>query len=317
MLVFSTQTNQILNVVIDYSNNLVGELAALSAAFFWAVSSVIYSRLGVKLSPLQLNCLKGRMAIALILLTLLWQPTGLAHLSVYSVFLLLLSGAVGIGLGDTAFFAALNHLGARQTLLLETLSPPLGALLALILIDEKLAITAWCGILLTLLGIVWVIRERTPAVVHPQGNRRIGIIWAILAAIAQASGAVVSRLALIQSDISPLASSLIRLVAGVLIISPWLFLSSWRLRSPHWHSQSLVPSISWQLSWRSLGIVAIAAFTGTYLGIWLQQTAFKFSPTGIAQTLLATSPLFVIPLVALTGENITLRGCLGAAISLA
>ncbi len=297
-----------MNVVIDYPHNLVGELAALSAAFFWAAASVIYSRLGVKILPLQLNCLKGIIAIALILLTLFIQQTSLADLSWYTVLLLLLSGAVGIGFGDTAFFVALNHLGARQTLLLETLSPPLGALLAFILIDEKLAITSWCGILLTLLGIVWVISERTPSVTHPQANLRIGIIWAILAAIAQASGAVISRIALIQSDISPLASSLIRLVAGVLIILPWLFLSM--ARSPG-------KVISWQLSGRSLGIVAIAAWAGTYLGIWLQQTAFKFSPTGIAQTLLATSPLFVIPLVALTGEKITWRGCLGAAIALA
>ena len=73
----------------------------------------------------------------------------------------------------------------------------------------------------------------------------------------------------------------------------------------------------WQLSGRSLGIIAIAAFGSTYLGIWLQQTSLKFAPTGIAQTFLATSPLFILPLVALQGEKISWRAILGAGISLA
>lgn len=305
---FGNQSLLTLSAIISYSQNFIGELAALSAAGLWAASSVIYSRLGVKIPPLKLNFYKGIIAIALIVLTLVWQQTSLANLSPLTVILLLISGAVGIGLGDTAYFAALNNLGARRTLLLETLSPPMGALFALISIGERLEITSLCAILITLLGIVWVISERTVSSVRSQGNKRVGVIWGILAAIAQAGGAVISRIALLQSDISPLASSLIRIVAGVLMIFPLLMLSSNR------SSQS---SISWQLSRRSLGIVAIAAFGGTYLGIWLQQISLKFSPTGIAQTLLATSPLFVIPIVALLGEKITLRSVLGAAISLA
>ena len=60
----------------------------------------------------------------------------------------------------------------------------------------------------------------------------------------------------------------------------------------------------------------IASFGSTYLGIWLQQTSLKFAPTGIAQTFLATSPLFILPIVALQGEKISLRAILGAVISL-
>lgn len=285
----------------------MGELAALSAAGLWAASSVIYRRLGVRIPPLKLNFYKGIIAIAFIGLTLVWQQTSLVNLSSVTVILLSISGAVGIGLGDTAYFAALNNLGARRTLLLETLSPPMGAFLAFISIGEQLAVTSWCGILVTLLGIVWVISERTASSVSTRNNMGVGIIWGVLAAIAQASGAVISRIALLQSDISPLASSLIRIVAGVLILFPLLILSSTR------SSQS---STSWRLSGRSLAIVAIAAWGGTYLGIWLQQISLRFSPTGIAQTLLATSPLFVIPMVALLGEKITWRSVLGAAIAL-
>ena len=285
-------------------NNFIGEIAALSAALLWAICSVVYSRLGLQIPPLQLNFYKGIIAIAFICLTFVWQRAAFTDLSFYTVALLSLSGILGIGLGDTAYFAALNSLGARRTLLLETSSPPMGALLALILMNEQLSSSAWCGIMLTILGIAWVISERKP--LDSISVSRKGIIWGILAAIAQASGAVISRFALVQSDISPLESTLIRLVGGTFIVLCLLLF-------PTKIKQS---QIQWQLSWGSLGIIAIAAFGSTYLGIWLQQTSLKFAPTGIAQTLLATSPLFILPIVAWRGEKISLRAFLGVLVSL-
>lgn len=285
-------------------NKLIGESAALSAALLWAISSVIYSRLGLKIPPLQLNLYKGIIAIALVAITLLIQGTALINLSTSTVVLLTISGMIGIGLGDTAYFSALNSLGARRTLLLETSSPPMGALLALIFIGEQLAYSSWCGIFLTILGIAWVISERNPVdrtSVSPQG-----IMWGILAAIAQALGAVISRYALIQSAVSPLESTLIRLIGGTVIVIGLLFFPLTKQTT-----------MQWQLSRRSLGVIAIAAFGSTYLGIWLQQISLKFAPTGIAQTFLATSPLFILPIVALQGEKISLRAILGVVVSLA
>ena len=284
-------------------NNFIGEIAALSAALLWAISSVVYIHLGLKIPPLQLNLYKGIIAIALIAITLLIQGAAFRDLSLPTLSLLFLSGIVGIGLGDTAYFAALNSLGARRTLLLETFSPPMGAMMALIFIGEQLTKSAWCGILLTILGIAWVISERNP--VDNISVSRQGMIWGILAAIAQAVGAVISRFALIQSDITSLESTLIRLLGGTVIVLGLLFLPV-----------AQKTNVKWQLSWHSLKIIAIAATGSTYLGIWLQQTSLKFAPTGIAQTFLATSPLFVIPIVALQGEEISWRAMLGVIVSL-
>mgnify|MGYP003433494179 FL=1 len=285
-------------------NKFIGESAALSAAILWAISSVIYSRLGLKISPLQLNLYKGIIAIALIAITLLIQGTALINLSTSTVVLLTISGMIGIGLGDTAYFSALNSLGARRTLLLETSSPPMGALLALIFIGEQLAYSSWCGIFLTILGIAWVISERNP--VDQLSVSLQGIIWGILAAIAQALGAVISRYALIQSAVTPLESTLIRLIGGTVIVIGLLFFPLTKQTK-----------MQWQISRRSLGVIAIAAFGSTYLGIWLQQISLKFAPTGIAQTFLATSPLFILPIVALQGEKISLRAILGVVVSVA
>jgi drug/metabolite transporter (DMT)-like permease len=296
--------------IMEWMGDFRGEVAALSAAFLWALSSTVYALLGRQIPPLQLNLGKGLVAIALISLTLMLGGNVRPEFNPRSVGLLLASGAIGIGLGDTAYFTALNHLGARRTLLIETLAPPIAAILALVLLAEKLNTIGWGGILLTLLGIVLVISERTPVLAIGRYHALQGIIWAILAAIAQAVGAVFSRSALLQSDLTPLWSTLLRLGAGTFIV---LLLLLVRQQYPHGQTQTF------QLfgSNRSVGAIVITAFGSTYLGIWLQQISLKFAPVGIAQTLLATSPLFVLPIAAWLGEKISLRAILGCLVAMA
>lgn len=298
-----------MTVISQLIERFPGELAALTAALLWAASSVIYAFLGQTIPPLQLNFLKGIIAIAFLVLTLVWLGETFPNFEVIPVTFLVISGIIGIGLGDTAYFSALNHLGARRTLLLETLAPPLGALLALIFLQEQLSVSAWCGILLTLLGVAWVISERIPVVVGNQQYTGVGIFWGVLAAIAEATGAVFSRYALVESSISPLWSTLLRLLGGNLIVLILLSLP--------FASVKILPSKPNFWSLRSMATIALTAFVSTYLGIWLQQTSLKFAPTGIAQTLLATSPLFVLPIAAAMGEKISMRAFLGVLIAIA
>jgi drug/metabolite transporter (DMT)-like permease len=283
-----------------------GELAALSAAVFWAIASLVYARLGQQIAPLLLNLYKGLVAIALLLLTLMLRGVSIWDISPLTFLWLSLSGIIGIGLGDTAFFNALNTLGPRRALLLETLAPPLSAILAFIFLGEQLNIRTWMGIFLTILGVAWVIGERTPTNNQPPNRWRLGVGYGLLANVANAAGAVLSRTALNETNVNPLASALIRLVAGVLVILPLL-----------WRSQ--LPGNLW---WKPLQSVkaglaiVLAAFFSTYLGIWLQQTSLKLAPTGIAQTLGATSPLFVLPLAVWMGDRVTLRAILGALVAI-
>lgn len=287
--------------------NFKGEAAALGAAFLWAISSVVYSRLGQRIPPLELNSIKGTIAIALIVLTLFLHGDFLPAISPVAFCLLLLSGAIGIGLGDTAFFEALNCLGARRALLMETLAPPMTAILALIFLQERLSVGAWCGILLTILGVAWVVTERVPDFNTRPPHLLRGIGFGCIAAVALATGAVFSRAILATTSISPLWAALLRLIAGVLVLLPWLWLRR-RQSLSQLKSLGSVPVI---------GAIFLAAFAGTYLGIWLQQTAIKFTAAGIALTLTNTSPLFVLPIAIWMGEKVSFRSILGVAIAIA
>jgi drug/metabolite transporter (DMT)-like permease len=287
---------------------LTGELAALSAAFLWACSSVIYTILGQRIQPLQLNIAKGIIAIAFILLTLIFLGENIPFLHPLSIQLLLLSGAIGIGLGDTAYFSALNCLSAKLTLLIETLAPPMTALLALIFLGEQLSTIAWWGIFLTVSGVAWVITERNSAATIDSRNKNKGLFWALLAAIAQSVGAVLSRQAFAVSNISPLWSTLLRLVGGV-AIAAIIFFFPRRQQQPK-------PSLPTIWTTKAAGAIVITAFGSTYLGILLQQISLKYAPAGVAQTLSATSPLFILPIAALRGDRISLRTIFGVLVAI-
>lgn len=281
-----------------------GELAALSAALIWASASVIYIGVGRQLSPLILNFTKGWIAVVLLLFTLLLRGQLLPSISATHWGLLLLSGILGIGFGDTAYFNALNCIGARRTLLLETLAPSLSALLALLFLQEHLSSTAWWGIGLTLAGVFWVVAERVPTA-HTHFRPWRGLGFGLLAALGQSIGAVLSRAALSGTDINPLWSTLIRLMGGTIVLAIWAAVR----QTP----RELLKPVQ---SRRLFTVVAGTAFMSTYLGIWLQQISLKYAATGVAQALTNTSPLFVLPIAFCMGEKVSLRAILGVTVTL-
>ena len=256
---------------MDQFKPFLGEIAALGAAFLWASASLIFTRLGQTIPPILLNIYKGLVAIALLLLTIMLIQVPLGSINPRMMSLLVISGILGIGIGDTAYLSALR----------------------------------WIGIALTLAGVIWVITERTSQTVIEASAFKKGVLWAILAAISQAGGVVLSRSVLVMSDINPLWTSLIRLIAGTAIaLLTWEINGYLKPKNP----------ISW--SYRLLLVISLTAFGSTYLGIWLQQISLKFSPAGISQTLSATSPLFVLPMAYGLGEKITRRSVIGVFLAL-
>lgn len=283
-----------------------GELAALLAACLWAIASVLYGIVGQRIPPLQLNLIKGIVAIAFLSLTI-WLTGESLSIAPTPILLLCLSGVVGIGLGDTAFLAAINNLGARRVLLIGTLAPPITAIAANIFLQERLNFTAWCGILLTILGVAWVVTERVPNS-EDSAAKSIskGVIFALLAAMSNAAGTVISRAAFVTGNVTPLWAALLRLSAAeiILLVGIWLSL------------KQQISSNPYRPSWRVILTSCFASFCGTYLGIWLQQIAIKLTAAGIASTLMQTSPLFVIPLALGIGEKVSWRAIAGVIIAI-
>jgi drug/metabolite transporter (DMT)-like permease len=271
-----------------------GEIAALAASAIWVMASNLYDSLikQREISSLQLSLYRGLIALPFLGLSLWVTQDPLPVLSLVQWTCLILSAILGITVGDTAFFFSLKDVGVKKALLLQTLTPVFGTLLAFIFLQEKISSWGAIGIILTLMGIVGVINHRTMD--QEASNLIRGIIWGLISTSTQGLGAILLKFVLATTPISPLWSSNIRLLSGIIMVIFWL----------NWQQESkLMPPLTWGEWFR----LSLAAILGTFIGLWLHQTAFKLAPVGIASTLLNTSPLFALCFDLLQKKPVSLR----------
>jgi drug/metabolite transporter (DMT)-like permease len=293
------------------STGLLGLLAATLAAFLWSIATVLWRRVGRIMPPVRINLVKGITATIMLGGVVAWQAARDDHnplaLPPGLLAIMIASGVIGLAGGDTCFFAALNRLGARRTLLMFMLAPVLTALLAWPVLGQSLSLLQGLGIVLTCGGIAWVIAERTTGPADGQVDA-LGLTFAIGAAVCQAIGSLMSRHVFDQVDYGAAPSALVRIIAGTVAVAFLLPLDK-HLREPVTHGEPPAATLN---TWLTL---AVAVLLGTVFGIWLQQTSFKLSDNvGVASTLLATSPLFVLPITAAMGERVSIRAITGAMI---
>ncbi len=281
----------------------IGEIAALLTALCWAISVIYFRQLGSHFSPFNLNLWKGVIAITGLLLAIFVLDISFSS-DLNDILWLLLSGAIGIGIGDSAFFAALNRMCERTTLLLtETLSPIFTALLAIVWLSEWLSGFQWLAIAIILLGVDLVIRSK-------KGKQRemdvslSGLNYAALSALCQAVGAVTGRDVLINSDIHVVTASLYRLVGGLILVSLIMLLTK-QAWLPHEFKKSQL--------WK---ILTLATFVGTFVAMQLQTLSFAHAPAAIVQALFASSIIFSLVIAVVRGQKVNRSAVVGSSIAL-
>ncbi len=282
-----------------------GEFAALGTAALWAIGSLLFTFAARRIGTFTLNLVRITLAF-LILAAFLTLTRGTAWIPAPGdgLVLLALSGWIGLTLGDWALFGAMVSLGPRLATLLMTLAPPLAAVLAVPLLGERLGGLAVLGMGITLAGVVWVVLERTSGTPLPRGHRIRGVVLGFLGASGQAVGLVLSKIGM-GDGIDPLAATAIRMAAAMLGV--WLI--------------ALVARRRVRLAdlWRERGaqIATVGAVVvGPVMGVWLSLIAVLHTQAGIAATLMALTPVLVLPLVrGVHGEPVSSRAVLGALVA--
>ncbi len=261
---------------------LIGILSALLASSFWTISCSFWSTLSTPLSALQINCLKNTIALFFFLPFIVGFPLGT---ELNGVLFLLLSGAIGIAIGDSLYIAALRRLGTRRTLTVESLAPLIAFLTDVSLMGKHIPLSVFVGALLVGSSLI-IIAFQSPPYAAQLARRNLstqktGFLFAFLGVLCGVFGAFLSRLVLVSSEITPLESSTFRLIGGVFT----LIILFWSKRK-----HLLLPEFK-KYDWIK---IVIATFIGTNLGIALQQVVFKNLSLGIGITLLSLSPLFAL-----------------------
>lgn len=289
----------------------LGEFAALLTAFFWTITALAFTGAGKRIGSLSVNL--WRLIIGIMFLccfTFIRFNSFFPHnIELKGWLWLALSGFIGVFLGDLFLFKAFTIIGPRIALLLMSLAPALAAFISWIALNEELEILDFIGMGVTTVGIAIVILTKHQNVNGEKSKFKLrhnvkGIIFALLGAIGQATGLVISKIGL-QSTSNPFFATQIRLFAGVL---GFVLLITWLKR---WNAV-----FSSLRNYKAMGILSIGAFFGPFLGISFSLLAIQYANPGIVQTITSITPVLIIPFsVWFFKEKITFREILGAVIA--
>ncbi len=296
--------------------HFVGETAAILTSLMWASCSILFAYAGKKIGALSVNAVRIIIAVGLL---------GAAHILVLGTiipqannsqwFYLLLSGVIGLALGDFGYFGTLVILGPRRGTLLMALAPIFSVIVGFFMLGEILGIWAFIGIAMTISGVIWVILERdelTNEKPLPKKVKLYGVLLGLGGAVGQGVGLVVSKYGMIvvaddsASPLDPLSATLIRMVGAAIFI--WVGLIIFGKLSEVLGSLKNKKAIS-----ATFG----GAVFGPFIGVWLAMIAVTYALTGVAATLMSLMPVMVIPIVwVLYGQRTTWRGFIGASIAI-
>jgi drug/metabolite transporter (DMT)-like permease len=280
-------------------HKILGGLAALASACTWALGSILFRKLGNRVSPLGMNL--GKNVIGILYIGIILLLTGIKAMSNREFLILGASGLLGIALGDTLFFKALIQLGPRLTVLLGALGPVFTVILAVVLLSETPSFLAWIGILLTTAGVSWILWRRSPKK-EIRKDWTSGIKYLLLSILCTSIGIIFAKIGV--TSVSALQALFIRFIGGTLGLTLY-GLSNRQINI--W----IAPFKDIQL----LKFILFTVFVVVFGGFWLFLLSLKYIDASIATILNSTEPLFILPLTAfLLKEKISLQEIIGAIV---
>ena len=289
-----------------------GEIAALLTAVFWTVTSMSFESAGKKVGSLSVN---------LIRLVLAFFVYGVVNYFRRGMFLpldagterwmwLALSGLIGFVIGDLLLFQAYVVIGARISMLIMALTPPITAFVGWIMLGEVLSPMNWVGMVVTLAGISIVILKREKKEIDSDKRRKIttnyslpGMLLAFGGAVGQGVGLVISKKGM--GDYDAFAASHIRVIVGMIGFAIVLLVAKrygklWKAL----HHKSAMKRI------------ALGSLFGPFLGVSFSLLAIQHTQAGIAATIMSIVPvLIIVPAILIFHEKVNWKEIIGAVIA--
>ncbi len=267
------------------------ELAALSAAASWAVGGLIAAGPTKTLGGPRFT--RSRMIFVTITLVLIATVLGTWNtVDVRDVWLLAVSGFVGLALGDVALFTAFSRLGPRRTGILFAMNAPMAAGISAAVFGERFSTISLFGSALIIGGVVMAIAFGTrPGQSHSweeiRGNVWLGIGFGLLGALGQAVGVIFADPAF-DGTLDPWAGAAIRAAVGTLgiyVLRPLFERSDVPLTDR--------PKITPRLWAR----IIASAMIGMVIGKTMVLIALADGDPGIVSVLVATSTVIQLPII--------------------
>ncbi len=259
----------------------LGEIFSLASAVFWAIAVIMFTRIGTRLPPFELNLAKNIIGCFLLSLTALVLEWGQwFEMPITDWLILIFSGVIGIAIADTLYMKALNTIGAGNTGIVAALYSPFVIVISIIYLDEKLSLIQLVGLSLVMFGIVLISRDKNRNVQH-QKSFWIGVLLGATSVFLTALGVVIVKPILEQQPF--FWSSSLRLFAGVLGMLIFIGLKGqWKTTLERYQQTR---------SWKS---IIIASIFGAYLAMALWLAGYKYTEASIAAILNETTSFFIV-----------------------
>ncbi len=265
----------------------LGEALSLITALAWAFAVIMFKKSGETVHPIGLTLFKSLLAFVLLLPTMwLLGGTLIPQVPPADYWLLLLSGALGIGISDTLLFMCLNKLGASLTAIVDCFYSLSIIGLSIIWLNERLTVLQVIGAILIISALLVATQKNGRGAAIGRRDLLIGILYGILSMFIVAVSIVMIKPLLERSSL--LWASEIRIIGGVIVLLLILLFLPARRR--------IISSI---FSLKSWGYTLWGSFIGGYLSQILWLAGMKFTQASVAAALNQTSTIFIFIFAAL------------------
>lgn len=283
-----------------------GEIAGLATALCWTVTAMSFQFASRRIGSVAVNVIRLFLAL---LFYMVYTRVTLGHWLPFDAsgkawLYLSISGLIGFVLGDYFLFKSYEYISSKISMLMMTLAPPVAAVLGWFMMSEPFSWLNIMGMLLVLGGVALVVLKKEKANGVKQMRYSVkGVLYALGGAVGQGVGAVFSKIGM--GDYDPFAASQIRVITGLIgFIVMITLMRKWG---------SVLQGTKDRKSFTAL---SLGSFFGPFLGVSLGMVAFKYTSVGVASTLMATVPVFILaPTHFVFKEKLTLNEVLGALVA--
>jgi drug/metabolite transporter (DMT)-like permease len=286
----------------------LGAFAAFGTAVCWSLSAIFFETATKRVGALAVNFWKVTLAFVFLTATALLtrlMPLPLdAPLQAWIY--LPLSGFIGFVIADYFLLNAYDLIGSRVTVIFQSLTPLFTAMLALLLLGEQMRMIRLLGMAVVVCGILIVVLSRVSSR-KQEGSKRLsrkGLLYAFLSSFFQAAGLVVSKIGLGSYNV--ISGTQIRVFTAMVGFA----------------IQALILRQSFQVFARptkdrvTVKATTLGAIFGPFIGVVFSLFALQNTQAGTASTLMALTPVLIIPpSLLLLKQKVTVMEMIGAAIA--
>ena len=272
---------------------------ATLAALCWAVASLISADVTRTIGGLAFNRLR-LFFVSVMLISYTFYLDTWSTINQEFLITILLSGIIGIFLGDTLLFIALQKIGPRRNNILFSLAAPFTVILNIVFLNEIMSLVNLIGCTIVFFGVIVAIaygnsRDKNHRWEMVEGNIYKGVLCGIGAALCQAIGLIMMK-PILSMGADPIASASLRTTISCIFLAFTFFLNYEIFNTKN------------SLSLKIIGQSILSGFLGMAMGMSLLLIALKNADAGIVATLSSTSPIMILFLIWLLTKKIPTIG---------